>query len=497
MNCSKDGCGFMKLLFLILISVQIPSLVYAQWQHPTIDTITNTQIRKQTTLQSLCIDDSDMVHLVWKHQVTGGWRIFYCTNSPAGAWGAPQEVGDTMQVAFDPAMAWSSAVGIPFVVYEQNEEIFVAYPSGGLWQAESITASAQLDCSPTIAIDGWGLPHAAWITDDPGTGDYKIAYASSYFAGPYLGWVVETLTGSYLGPYGTGATPFIAVTPEGAAHIVYRGGDYGNYHIHHAWKSAPTDTIWNYEILYSGNANDFSAAMAIELDGDLHLAMSGNDGWGFPGRVYYFHKPFGQTWQQYELASLAYSAVEPSLSIDGNGTPHITWMETSGNFYTGNIYYSGKDSPGGWRVSSVIGGDHFVPSFQIDQQGYGHVACHTGGNTTLYDIYHVKSSGVLTSIEEFRGPITESSSGYMLLSYPNPVRTHAEVIYNTMVPGHVTLKVYNSVGQEVACLVDEYRNAGGHSTVWRPQNLSAGIYFFTLRAGGSKYSRKCILFPQR
>jgi hypothetical protein len=496
MNCIRNILVSVKCIFVLMIMLSTGALLRAQWENPVVDTITNTQVRKETTLQSLCLDDSGFVHLVWKHQVTGGWRIFYCTNSPAGLWGTPQGVGDSLQVAFEPAMAWSSIIGIPFVVYEQNSEIYAAYLSSGLWQAEPITANVQLDCSPTIAIDSWGLPHAAWITDDLGTGEYKIAYAASYMAGPYLGWIIQTLAGSDLGPYGTGASPFIAVTPEGIAHIVYRGGDYGNYHIHHAWNSAPTDTIWNYEILYSGNANDFSAAMVIEGDGDLHLAVSGNDGWGFPGRVYCFHKPLGQAWQQYELASLTSSAVEPSLSVDGNGMPHIVWMETSGNFYTGNIYYSGKDSTGAWQVMLVIGNDYFSPSFQIDQQGYGHVACHTGGNTSIYDIYHVKSSSVLTAVEEFENPIVGSGPAYILRSYPNPVRTHYEVFYYTRMPGRVTLKVYNSIGEEIATLVDKPESSGTHRVIWRPQGLSAGIYFLNLVTDRSEHTVKCVLLPQ-
>jgi hypothetical protein len=494
MNCSRHICRSMKFLCLMLTAVQIPSLLFAQWEDPVIDTITNTQIRKETTVQSLCIDDSDMVHLVWKHQVTGGWRIFYRTNSPGGMWGEVQVVGDSMEVAFEPAMAWSSIIGTPFVVYVQNSEIYAAYLSAGVWEAGPITSSTQSDASPTIAIDGWGMPHAAWITDDSISGDYKIAYASSYLVGPNLGWEIQTLAGSELGPYGSGASPFIAVTPEGIAHVVYRGGDYGNYHIHHAWNdSAGGD--WNYEILYSGNANDFCASMVIEENGDLHLAVSGNDGWGFPGRVYYFHKPSGQTWEQYELASLSGSAAEPSLSVDGQGAPHIVWMEISGNFYTGNIYYSGKDSTGAWQVSMVIGGDHFVPSFQIDQEGYGHVACHTGGNTSIYDIYHVKSSGVLTCVEEFEEPADKNASGYILHSFPNPIRTQAEISYFITDPGHVSIKVYNSIGEEIAELVGESRTYGIYSVVWRPVGLSAGIYFLHLAIGRSGNTTKCILLP--
>jgi len=477
MNGAKNVLSSVNVFSAFVVLLSTGSLLWAQWGNPVIDTITNTQIRKETTLQSLCIDDSGMVHLVWKQQRTVGWRISYCTNSPAGTWGMIQEVGDSMQPNFDPGIAWSSVLGVPFVVYEQDSEIYAAHLAGNVWQAEP--------------VDVTGMVHAAWITDDSVSSEYKIGYA----IGDTTGWSVQTLSGSNLGPYGTGASPFIAVTPEGVAHVVYRGGDYGNYHIHHAWNDSQGGTNWNYEILYSGNANDFSAAMVIEGDGDYHLAVSGNDGWGFPGRAYYFHKPFGQAWQQPELASLSSSAAEPSLSVDGYGAPHITWMEMSGNFYTGNIYYSGEDSTGAWQVILVIGNDYFIPSFQIDQQGYGHLACYTGGNTGIYDIYHVKSSGVLTSVEEFKNPTAESGCCHILYNYPNPVRTHTEIFYGTKFPGHVTLKVCNSIGEEIATLVDESKSSGTHSVVWRPQGLSAGIYFFNLLTDKSEQTGKCVLLP--
>ncbi|UCF70726.1 MAG: hypothetical protein JSW49_00155 [candidate division WOR-3 bacterium] len=495
MNRMSEGRGSLVFACALAIAFGTTSLLWGQWQNPVIDTITNTQIRKETTIQSLCLDDSDMVHLVWKDQVTGGWRIFYCTNSPAGIWGTPQYVGDTMEVAFDPAVSWSSVVGEAFVVYEQNSDIYAAHGSVGLWQAEAIVANAQLDCSPTIAIDGWGMPHASWITDDPNTGQYKIAYAMGAFAGPYLIWDVQTLTASDLGPYGTGASPFIAVTPDGVAHIVYRGGDYGNYHIHHAWNSVQGPTVWDYEVLYSGNLNDFSASMVIEDDGACHLAVGGNDGWGFPGRIYYLYKPSGQAWQQYELASSGNSAANPSMSIDLNGRPHIVWMETSGNMYTGNIYYSRKNTVGNWQVSSVIGTDHFTPSFGIDGEGYGHVACHTGGNTGLYDIYHVKSSGALSVDEGSRYPTGDAHTGTILKSWPTLFQTFTEITYGNSCYGRVTLGVYNSIGERISVLADGLMAPGVHSVRWHPRELSAGTYFIRLIADGFERNTKCVYLP--
>lgn len=485
-------CSLARIVCVTICFTGAASFGRAQWQNPVIDTITNTQVEKMTALQSLVIDDSDMVHIVWEEETATGWRVFYCTNCPNGTWGAPQVVGDTMQPASDPAVTWSSEFETPFIVYEQNSEIYAAPLPNGPW--EPITANAQLDCSPTIAVDGAGFPHAAWITDDPGSGQYKIGYAAGLVVvGTSIVWDIQTLAGSYLGPYGTGASPFIVVTSDGVAHIVYRGGDYGSYHIHHAWNDTVAGTAWNYEILYSGNANDFSSAMAIETDGDLHLAVSGNDGWGFPGRVYYLYKPAGQAWQPYALASLSYSATGPSIAVDDDGDPHIVWMETSGNFYTGAIFYSGKGQSGNWQVSSVIGMDHFFPSFGIDGAGYGHVACHTGGNTMLWDIYHVRSSGQLAVREELEVPAVVSGPFRMLYNLPNPVKGQTQITYNHVAAGPVTLRVYNSAGEAVATLVDEEKTAGIYAANWRPEGLAAGIYFLRLESGGSVQAAKCVL----
>ncbi len=393
-----NGVYNMRLLRLSIIFILIllaASPVWAQWSDAVIDTITNTQIRKETELQSLDLDSCDCVHLAWKQKRDGGgWRIFYSTNSPDGVWLLPQEVGDSIQASFSPALAVSPTSNHPFVVFEQNSEIYLAYQSESVWQRQQITSNSQLDCSPTVAVDNLGLIHLAWITDDPGTGEYKIAYA----LGDSVNWDIQTLVGSDLGPYGTGASPYIDVSPQGVAHIVYRGGTYLDYHIHHAWNDSIGGSDWSYEILTSGNINDFSSALIVEEDGDLHLAVSGNDGWGFPGRVYYFYQPQGQSWESFELTSLSYSAANPSVDIDQYGSPHIIWMETSGNFYTGNIFYSRKEVGDEWQVSFVIGNDYFSPSFKVDRQGFGHVACHTGGNTGIYDIYHIRSAGALTPL---------------------------------------------------------------------------------------------------
>jgi len=144
----------------------------------------------------------------------------------------------------------------------------------------------------------------------------------------------------------------------------------------------------------------------------------------------------------------------------------------------------------------VIGNDYFTPSFAVDQLGYGHVACHTGGNTSIFDIYHVKSSEVLTYLEESKDTRVGAGPGVTLGLSPNPVQDYTYISYNTTVPDNVVLTAYNSLGAEVARLVDEHRTPGINRIVWYPYGLSAGVYFLRLRSGGSEQAVKCVLLPR-
>ncbi|MBL7148509.1 MAG: T9SS type A sorting domain-containing protein [Candidatus Cloacimonetes bacterium] len=485
---------FLRYSIIFIIFFIATSTVWAQWQNAFINAITNTQIRKETVLQSLDLDSNDYAHLVWKQQQEPGiWHIYYSTNSPAGVWLQPEMVSDSTQTSTSPGLAVSPISDHPFIVFEQDSEIYFAYQSGAIWESQQVTSNSQLDCSPTIAVDNTGNIHLAWITDDPGSGEYKIAYTY----GDTINWDIQTLAGSTLGPYGTGASPFIAVSSQGVAHIVYRGGTYGNYHIHHAWNDTLGGSNWNYETILSGNVNDFSCSLVIEENGDLHLAVSGNDGWGFPGRVYYFYQPEGQSWEPFELSSLTYSAVNPSIDVDVNRNPHIVWMETSGNFYTGNIFYSHEEETGNWQVSSVISGDYFSPSFKVDNQNFGHVGCHTGGNTGIYDIYHIQSGESLTPVEAFPSYEQESHSYYLLQNYPNPFNPETTITFN-LTAEHAEdaeLVIYNLKGQKVKQFSD-IRNQT--SVVWdgtddNNQPVSSGIYFYKLQTQTLTETRKMIL----
>ena len=82
-------------------------------------------------------------------------------------------------------------------------------------------------------------------------------------------------------------------------------------------------------------------------------------------------------------------------------------------------------------------------------------------------------------------------------NYPNPFNPSTKISWQSPVGSHQTLKVYDILGNEVATLVNEYRNAGNYNVDFNPassiKNLVSGIYFYRLQAGSFVETKKMIL----
>lgn len=70
-------------------------------------------------------------------------------------------------------------------------------------------------------------------------------------------------------------------------------------------------------------------------------------------------------------------------------------------------------------------------------------------------------------------------------NYPNPFNPHTQIRYQLAEAGHVTITVFNMLGQTVKTLLNEDRGAGIHTIVWDGLNdagkpVSSGIYLYRL-----------------
>jgi hypothetical protein len=82
-------------------------------------------------------------------------------------------------------------------------------------------------------------------------------------------------------------------------------------------------------------------------------------------------------------------------------------------------------------------------------------------------------------------------------NYPNPFNPSTMISYQLAVNSHVTLKVYNVLGQEVATLVNDRQEAGSYTVSFNTSkgtlSLSSGVYFYRLNAGSFVSTKKLIL----
>jgi hypothetical protein len=78
-------------------------------------------------------------------------------------------------------------------------------------------------------------------------------------------------------------------------------------------------------------------------------------------------------------------------------------------------------------------------------------------------------------------------------NYPNPFNPTTIIRYALPKESHVTLEVYNLLGQKVATLVDATRRTGIHNEAFDASELSSGVYMYKLSASGQTFTRKMIL----
>ncbi|MEP0861270.1 MAG: T9SS type A sorting domain-containing protein [Ignavibacterium sp.] len=112
------------------------------------------------------------------------------------------------------------------------------------------------------------------------------------------------------------------------------------------------------------------------------------------------------------------------------------------------------------------------------------------GPTNLY----FNSSNLITDVEE---NLISLENYALYQNYPNPFNPTTKIVWQSPVSGWQTLKVYDVLGNEVATLVNEYRDAGRnevefHSAIGNRQ-LASGVYYYQLKIGQFIQTKKMML----
>jgi hypothetical protein len=83
-------------------------------------------------------------------------------------------------------------------------------------------------------------------------------------------------------------------------------------------------------------------------------------------------------------------------------------------------------------------------------------------------------------------------------NYPNPFNPETTIAFDMSADSHVTIEIFNIRGQKVTTLVNDVREAGIHSVVWKGlddsgRSVGSGIYFYRMTTDNYTSTQKMIL----
>ena len=179
-------------------------------------------------------------------------------------------------------------------------------------------------------------------------------------------------------------------------------------------------------------------------------------------------------------------------------TPTVTLNAATGVFHSGPICVNGTGCAEGTRDLAEYA------STTIFRDGNAMIVYPDDQQTTNPLTYFTKQTGgtAALSLSASSGGAAETGAGsgpsvpaqYALSqNWPNPAGTQTTIRYQLPAAGHVVVKLYSLLGQEVATLVDETQSAGFKSVAVDASRLANGVYFYKVVAGSFASERRMVV----
>jgi hypothetical protein len=137
----------------------------------------------------------------------------------------------------------------------------------------------------------------------------------------------------------------------------------------------------------------------------------------------------------------------------------------------------------------------FVPGFGTTTEpksySYSDQSANTG--TNYYRIKQVDFDGSYKYSDVVEIDFKGFNSYLLELNYPNPFNPTTTIGFGIQNKSNVKITILNAIGEEVAVVMNEEKEAGYHQVEFNAANLPSGVYFYQLKAGNYVDTKKMIL----
>lgn len=474
----------LKVLFFILIVKQI---CYGQWQ-PDLR-LTNDPSGSFTSLSNAwCVASSgDYVHVVWQDERDLKGEIYYKNSLNNGTnWSSDFRLTNSTVYSQNVSVAVSNMN--LHVVWEYVKGFFseIYYKrslnAGTNWDIETmLTNNNAYSRSPSVAVFNSNL-HVVWY--DNRDGDNEIYYKRSLDNGTNWSENIRLTNNSSSSEY-----PSVAVSGS-EIHVAWVDNRDGNQEIYFK-RSLDNGANWSDDVRLTNNTeNSYSPSIGVS-NSNVYIvwidSRTGND-------EIYFKRSLdnGTNWSEdNKLTEFASSKLNSSIAVSGSNV-HLVWREYRDNNY--EIYYKHSLNNGtNWsddvRLTNADA-DSWNPSIAVSNSNL-HVVWTDYRDACTEIYYKLNPTGNVTGIEDTEFQIPTKFS--LMQNYPNPFNSHCVVKYSIPKTSQVSLKIFNTLGEEIETLVNEENSVGTYELNWNAANLPSGVYFYRLQAGSFVQTRKMIL----
>ena len=178
----------------------------------------------------------------------------------------------------------------------------------------------------------------------------------------------------------------------------------------------------------------------------------------------------GEVWEIGQTEEISWSAVNVyNIKIElstNNGSTWSSIVESTQNTGT----YS-------WLVSAPDSSDQcLIKITNVDDE----TVIDESDGTFIIDL--------ATGVEEIDNSIPKEFA--LDQNYPNPFNPVTNIKYRLPESAHVTIKVYDLIGREVALLVNEVKQPGIYQVSFDGENLASGVYFYRMTSDNFTAVRK-------
>ena len=165
-----------------------------------------------------------------------------------------------------------------------------------------------------------------------------------------------------------------------------------------------------------------------------------------------------------------------------------------------------------WTTASETNNSHFDIERSVENEQWSKVGSVNGNGTTVSPMnYSFTDRSLNTGLYHYRLKQIDYNGNFeyfnlsnevnigiptqfnLSQNYPNPFNPSTTINYDLPYDGKATLKIFDISGKEVSTLINEFQTAGYYTISFNGNNLSSGIYFYSLTSNDISLTKRMLL----